>query len=168
MRIKNDDKKSNLAFNYEIERLLNRRIIVINRINYLMKWKNYDSKHNVWYFLHVLNDCQNLITQYNETHSRSTFKSSKTRSRQINLFVKQYVIMSNKQLIDNILSNTQKSSNMSTNSSFINTTLIVIISTTRSITKFLITLFELSNIKFSITSLEILNIKRSIKLLLTS
>ena len=34
---KNNDKKSNLTFNYEIERLLNRRIIVINRINYLIK-----------------------------------------------------------------------------------------------------------------------------------
>ena len=34
---KNDDEKSNLAFNYEIERLLNRRIIVIDRINYLIK-----------------------------------------------------------------------------------------------------------------------------------
>ena len=34
---KNNDKKSNLTFNYEIERLLNRRIIVIDRINYLIK-----------------------------------------------------------------------------------------------------------------------------------
>ena len=37
VKTKNDDKKSNLAFNYEIERLLNRRIIVINRIIYLIK-----------------------------------------------------------------------------------------------------------------------------------
>ena len=34
---KNDDKKSNLAFNYEIKRLLNRCITIIDCINYLIK-----------------------------------------------------------------------------------------------------------------------------------
>ena len=71
VKTKNDDEKSNLTFNYEIKRLLNRRIIVIDCINYLIKWKKYESKHNVWYFLHALNDCQNFVNQYDETHSRS-------------------------------------------------------------------------------------------------
>ena len=53
---------------YEIERLLNRRIIFTNRINYLVKWKNYDSKHNVWYFLHVLDTFKNLVDAYDLQH----------------------------------------------------------------------------------------------------
>ena len=53
---------------YEIERLLNRRIIFTNRINYLVKWKNYDSKHNVWYFLHVLDTFKNLVDVYDLQH----------------------------------------------------------------------------------------------------
>ena len=54
---------------YEIERLLNRRIISTNRINYLVKWKNYDSKHNVWYFLHALDTSKNLVDVYDLQHS---------------------------------------------------------------------------------------------------
>ena len=37
VQIENDDDEFNIIFNYKIERLLNRRIIVTNRINYLMK-----------------------------------------------------------------------------------------------------------------------------------
>ena len=37
VQTKNNDEKLNLTFNYEIKQLLNRRIIVIDRINYLIK-----------------------------------------------------------------------------------------------------------------------------------
>ena len=157
---KNDDEKSNLAFSYEIERLLNRRIIIIDRINYLIKWKKYESKHNVWYFLHVLNDCQNLVNQYDETHSRSN--STTKQFRRIKLFIKRRVIMSSKRLIDNISSNIQISSNStSTNSSHISMTSIVIILTTQSIKTSITKAFILSSSKTS-------NIKRSSKLFMTS
>ena len=53
---------------YEIERLLNRRIIFTNRISYLVKWKNYDSKHNVWYFLHALDTFKNFVDVYDLQH----------------------------------------------------------------------------------------------------
>ena len=53
---------------YEIERLLNRRIISTNRINYLVKWKNYNSKHNVWYLLHALDTFKNLVDVYDLQH----------------------------------------------------------------------------------------------------
>ena len=53
---------------YEIERLLNRRIISIDRINYLVKWKNYDSKHNVWYSLHALDTFKDLVDVYDLQH----------------------------------------------------------------------------------------------------
>ena len=54
---------------YEIERLLNRRIIFTDRISYLVKWKDYDSKHNVWYFLHALDTFKNLVDVYDLQHS---------------------------------------------------------------------------------------------------
>ena len=70
---KNDDFDDfTQTFSYEIERLLNRRIISTDRINYLIKWKNYDSKHNVWYFLHVLDSFKNFVDDYDRQHSRST------------------------------------------------------------------------------------------------
>ena len=47
VQLKNDsDSKNSIKF-YEIEKLLNRRIIVIDRINYLIKWKSYESQNNV-------------------------------------------------------------------------------------------------------------------------
>ena len=67
---------------YEIERLLNRRIIFTNRINYLIKWKNYDSKHNVWYFLHVLNTSKNLVDVYDLQHFiDQTIEASEAREK---------------------------------------------------------------------------------------
>ena len=75
---------------YEIERLLNRRIISIDRINYLVKWKNYDSKHNVWYFLHVLDtfkdfvdvyDLQHLIAQAGEANEAREEREKRDRDR---------------------------------------------------------------------------------------
>ena len=69
---KNDDSDDfTQTSNYEIERLLNRRIISTNRISYLVKWKNYDSKHNVWYFLHALDSFKNLVDDYDRQHLRS-------------------------------------------------------------------------------------------------
>ena len=64
---------------YEIERLLNRRIIFIDRINYLIKWKNYDSKHNVWYSLHVLDIFKNLVDVYDLQHLIETDETDETR-----------------------------------------------------------------------------------------
>ena len=69
---KNDDFDDfTQTSNYEIERLLNRRITSTNKINYLIKWKNYDSKHNVWYFLHAFDSFKNLVDNYDRQHSRS-------------------------------------------------------------------------------------------------
>ena len=62
---------------YEIERLLDRRIISTNRISYLVKWKNYDSKHNVWYFFHVLDSFKNLVDDYDRQHSRPARASTR-------------------------------------------------------------------------------------------
>ena len=53
---------------YEIERLLNRRITFTDRISYLVKWKDYDSKHNVWYSLHALDTFKNLVDVYDLKH----------------------------------------------------------------------------------------------------
>ena len=66
---------------YEIERLLNRRIIFTNRINYLVKWKNDDSKHNVWYFLHVFDIFKNFVDVYDLQHFIEIDEINETREK---------------------------------------------------------------------------------------
>ena len=49
---------------FEIERFINRRKTVKRESEYLMRWKNYDSKHDVWRNLSKLNNVMNLIWKY--------------------------------------------------------------------------------------------------------
>ena len=74
-----------LASLYEIERLLNRRITSTDRMSYLIKWKDYDSKHNVWYFLHAFDTFKNLIDVYDLQHSidqtNEAFEAREERDR---------------------------------------------------------------------------------------
>ena len=51
------------AFFCEIERLLDKRIIK-GKPYYLMKWKNFDNEHNVWYFIDNLQNVVDFITKY--------------------------------------------------------------------------------------------------------
>ena len=89
---KNDDFSDfTQTFNYEIKRLLNRRIISTNKINYLMKRKNYDSKHNVWYFLHVFDLFKNFVDNYDRHHFRSTRISIRISIRIIDVTTIQFI-----------------------------------------------------------------------------
>ena len=54
----------NLIKFFELKRIINKRMIVRREIEYLIKWKNYDSKYNVWKNLSKLNDVMNLIQKY--------------------------------------------------------------------------------------------------------
>ena len=49
---------------FEIERLINKRKTVKREFEYLMRWKNYDSKHDIWRNLSKLNNVMNLIWKY--------------------------------------------------------------------------------------------------------
>ena len=51
------------AFFFVLKRILNKRISR-GQVYYLIKWKNYDNEHNVWYSVRTLNDVQELITEY--------------------------------------------------------------------------------------------------------
>ena len=48
---------------YEIERLINKRIIRKQSF-YLMKWKNYDNERNIWYFLRALENVNEFVIEY--------------------------------------------------------------------------------------------------------
>ena len=97
---KNDDFDDfTQTFNYEIERLFNKRIIFTNKINYLIKWKNYDFEHNVWYFFHVFNSLKNFVDDYDRQHFRSI----------VNIIVIHFIIVDfvRQQLLLKILLNTK-------------------------------------------------------------
>ena len=56
------------AFFYILEQILNKRIFR-DQTYYLIKWKDYDNEHNVWYSMRTLNDAEELIVEY-ETRTR--------------------------------------------------------------------------------------------------
>ena len=63
---------------YEIERLLDKRIIK-KHSHYLVKWKKYENEHNVWYFFRALNDVDELMTKYEIKTTNEKIKSTITR-----------------------------------------------------------------------------------------
>ena len=81
---KKDDDFDDSNKTYEIEALLNRRIIFTDRVKYLVKWKNVESEHNVWYSLHALDSVVDLVNVYDVRYSRFVrrLKIQKSRSSQ--------------------------------------------------------------------------------------
>ena len=71
-------KNNNSIFHYEIERLLDRRTSR-DKIQYLVKWKKYESIHNVWYNNDDLVDAQNLIENYEKIVVDQSRLSTRTR-----------------------------------------------------------------------------------------
>ena len=61
------------VFFYEIERLIDKRIIK-NKTHYLIKWKNCEHQHNVWYFIDNLQNVVDFITKYKTTAFRRFIK----------------------------------------------------------------------------------------------
>ena len=51
------------AFFYILKQILDKRIFR-DQVYYLIKWKDYDNEHNVWYSVKALNDAQKLIAKY--------------------------------------------------------------------------------------------------------
>ena len=58
------EKNIDLIKFFELKRIINKRIIVRREVEYLIKWKNYDSKYDVWKNLSKLNNVMNLIQKY--------------------------------------------------------------------------------------------------------
>lgn len=56
---------------YEIDRLLNRKVIRKGRnsiTQYLVRWKGYEPEYDQWYFAKKLDNAQKLIAEYEEAH----------------------------------------------------------------------------------------------------
>ena len=60
-----DEDSDDLNRSYIIEQLLNKRINK-NRTQYLIKWLNYGSIHNVWYNNDDLSDAENLMKEFEQ------------------------------------------------------------------------------------------------------
>ena len=90
---------------FEIERLLNKREIKKRESKYLIRWKNCESKKNVWKNLFELNDAMNLIRQYENVLNVVTFTiSSRLQKLVINSSskrLKKFVVVSKFDVISN-------------------------------------------------------------------
>ena len=58
------EKNIDLIKFFELKRIINKRMIVRREIEYLVKWKDYDSEYDVWRNLSKLNDVMNLMQKY--------------------------------------------------------------------------------------------------------
>ena len=58
---------------YEMKRLLNKRQTTRRKMKYLVKWKDYDSKHDNWRNLSKLNDVMNLVKKYEKVFQQTIF-----------------------------------------------------------------------------------------------
>ena len=76
-------KNNDSIFYYEIERLLDRRISR-DKIQYFVKWKKYESIHNVWYNNDDFVDAQKLIDNYEKIVANKLELS--TRARRMRMF----------------------------------------------------------------------------------
>ena len=72
---KNDD---DFASYYEIKNLLNKKMSR-EKTQYLVKWKKYESIHNVWYNNNDFVDAQNLIDNYEKIVANRSKLSTRTR-----------------------------------------------------------------------------------------
>ena len=55
---------------YEIEKLINKRQTKRRESKYLMRWKNYESKHDDWKNLSKLKDVERLVQKYEDVHQK--------------------------------------------------------------------------------------------------
>ena len=58
------EKNIDLIKFFELKRIINKRMIIRREIKYLIKWKNYNSKYDIWKNLFKLNNIMNLIQKY--------------------------------------------------------------------------------------------------------
>ena len=68
----NEMSNTNWKKNYEIKKIMNRRLKVFDRkfiLQYLIKWKRYDVEFDEWKTLSFLKKCLKLIKNYERKHS---------------------------------------------------------------------------------------------------
>ena len=58
------EKNIDLIKFFELKRIINKRMTVRREVEYLVRWKDYDSEYDVWKNLSKLSDVMNLIQKY--------------------------------------------------------------------------------------------------------
>ena len=58
------EENTDLIKSFELKRIINKRMIVRREVEYLIKWKDYESEYDVWRNLSKLSDVMNLIQRY--------------------------------------------------------------------------------------------------------
>lgn len=58
-----------IVVEYKVEKILNRRVVDDNRVEYLVKWKGYSSKYNSWEpRSNLMPGCIVIISDYHDEH----------------------------------------------------------------------------------------------------
>ena len=73
-----DQQNENENSRYEMKKIVNRRLRIFDKTKmwqYLIRWKNWESKNDHWKFEFACDDCQNLIKKYELRHFK--FKTRK-------------------------------------------------------------------------------------------
>ena len=65
-----NDDTANVKF-FELSRIINKRMIKKRNVEYLVEWKNYESKHDVWRSLSKLENAMNLVKKYESIMNQS-------------------------------------------------------------------------------------------------
>ena len=99
-----DESNDDLKCSYIIEQLLNKHISK-NRTQYLIKWSNYNSIHNVWYNNDDLNDVEKLIKKFKQRlNNRSKLFKKIQKTRQLISSISTSFIIQNRIIIQFIKS----------------------------------------------------------------
>lgn len=87
MNVLNDVEPNNNN-EFEVENILNKRVNH-GRVEYLLKWKNYDNSHNCWIPSVKLN-CDKLVNNFEQSQLRRTkrrcksSKSERSKKKKLN------------------------------------------------------------------------------------
>lgn len=65
---------------YQVERVLGKRKLW-NKPHYLIKWANWGNEHNAWYAVDDLNDCQDLIQEYEARRAKHPLPARSDQSK---------------------------------------------------------------------------------------
>ena len=58
-----NDDTTNVKF-FKLSRIINKRMIKKRNVEYLVEWKDYESKHDIWRNLSKLDNAMNLVDEY--------------------------------------------------------------------------------------------------------
>ncbi len=66
---------------YVVEKIVNRRVLLNGKVEYLLKWKNWASKYNTWEPEEHLTNCPGMIEEYLEEEEERRKKQEEEKQR---------------------------------------------------------------------------------------